>query len=426
MIIHVVKQGESIYSIASKYKVSPEKLIADNELPNPNNLVIGQTIVILQSMRTHSVQRGESLFIIAKKYGISVQDILDANPNLSGGSNLYPGEAIAIPSKSERLGTIEVNGYALPGTNLEVISKTLPSLTYLSIFSYEVRANGSLSTINDTPYIQAARAGGVAPIMVITNTEEGAGFSSEIAHRVLTDQTVQDRLIGEIVEKLRSKNYSGLNIDFEYIYPYDRQSYNQFLRKITQLLRRGGYVVFTAVAPKNSADQQGLLYEAHDYPVHGATVDKVIIMTYEWGYSGGPPLPVAPINLVRRVLDYAVQVVPRKKILMGCPNYGYNWQLPYRPGTTAPTISNTAAVELASRVGANIQFDEEAKSPFFTYYDAQGIEHIVWFQDARTARAQMLLVNEYGLAGVSYWTIGTYFAQNFLVLNNYYKVRKVL
>lgn len=187
-----------------------------------------------------------------------------------------------------------------------------------------------------------------------------------------------------------------------------------------------GYTVTTALAPKISAVQQGTLYEAHDYPVHGELADHVIIMTYEWGYTFSPPMAVAPLNEVRRVLNYAVTAIPRRKILMGIPNYGYNWTLPYQPGTAAEAISNTQAVELALREGAFIQYDPIAQSPFFTYYDENGRLHEVWFEDARSILAKLTLANEFRLGGVSYWTINQYFPQNWLVLESVFDVIKVL
>lgn len=425
MRIHVVKSGESIYTIAQQYKVSAQKIISDNELNNPDQLVIGQTIVILEGTRTHRVESGESIYSIARDYRISVEDLLAANPQITNPSIIRVGQVITIPPVTINFGSIEVNGYAFPNINMTVLRKTLPSLTYLSIFSHQVRPDGSLSTISDEPLIQAARNAGVAPLMVITNIKEGGSFDSDLAHTLLTDTAIQNTMITNITQTLKDKNYFGLDIDFEYIYPNDREAYNNFLRKITGILRPLGYTITSAVAPKISADQPGLLYPAHDYPIHGALLDHVIIMTYEWGYTYGPPMAVAPINEVRRVLNYAVTAIPRQKIFMGIPNYGYDWTLPYKPGTAAKALSNPGAVELAYRVGANIQFDPIAQAPFFRYYE-NGIQHEVWFEDARSILAKLTLANEFRLGGVSYWTIGRYFPQNWLVLNSVYKVRKVL
>jgi len=426
MIIYVVKPGDSIYSIAKANGTSQDKIIRENEITDPTHLVVGQTLVITENPKTHTVLSGESVYTIAKKYGVSSEALIKANHSLVNPNSIFVGEKLIIPAEQKKLGTINVNGYVLTTTNMEVLRKTLPHLTFLSIFSYDVMANGSLTTINDDAIITAARNANVAPIMVITNIIEGSGFSSTLAHTILTNQQAQDALIANVLRIMKAKNYYGLNIDFEYIFPYDKESYNNFVRKVTEIMHRQGYIVTTALAPKNSATQRGLLYEAHDYPVHGATVDFVILMTYEWGYVAGPPLPVAPLDRVKKVLDYAVAAIPSKKILMGIPNYGYDWKLPYEPGTRATTISNVEAVNRAFVNKARIEYNTVAQSPFYNYYESGGRGHIVWFEDARSIQAKLMLVNEYKLGGVSYWTLGRYFPQNWLVLESMYNVRKVL
>ena len=426
MIIHVVRPGESVYSIALRYGVSPQKIISDNELSNPDQLVVGQTLVILEGIRRHIVAPGESLYLIARRYGVSVSDLLSANPQITNPSLIYAGQVINIPPRTIYFGSIEVNGYTSPYISSDVLQKTLPYLTYLSIFSYQVSSDGSLKAIPDEPLIQSARAARTDPLMVVTNTKEGDGFSSDIAHAVLTDAGAQDNLVNNIIRTLETKNYYGINIDFEYVYPYDRESYNNFLRRIVNTLKPLGYIVTTALAPKISATQPGLLYEAHDYPVHGALADHVILMTYEWGYVYGPPMAIAPINEVRKVLDYAVTAIPRQKIFMGIPNYGYDWTLPYRPGTAARMISNVEAVDIARTYGAVIQYDTVSQAPFFYYYDSSGRQHVVWFEDARSILAKLALANEYKVGGLSYWTIESYFPQNWLVLSSVYSIRKLL
>jgi len=426
MEIHVVKPGESVYSIANLYGVPWQNIVSDNELENPDQLVVGQTLVILQGNRQHVVRRGESLYLIALQYQVRINDIINANPQITNPAVLQVGQVITIPQRDIRFGPIQVNGYAFPDIDMEVLRKTLPNLTYLSIFSYQVNADGSLDTINDLPLIQAARSFRVAPLMVITNIGENGGFDSDLASTILGSTAIQDTLLDNIVRVLEEKNYSGLDIDFEYIYPSDRENYNNFLRRVVARLRPLGYSITTALAPKIAADQEGLLYEAHDYPVHGALADHVILMTYEWGYTYSPPRAVAPINEIRRVLNYAVTAIPREKIFMGIPNYGYNWTLPFEEGSAAQTISNTGAVDLAYEVGAWISFDPISQAPFFRYYDSDGRQHEVWFEDARSILAKLTLANEFKVGGISYWTINRYFPQNWLVLNSIYDVVKVL
>lgn len=425
LIIHTVSRGDSIYSIARKYGVAADDIIEANRLENPEALIVGQALVIPGKFTTYTVKNGDSLYSIARRYSVSLDELVKANPQINP-ARLTVGQQLTIPAAGQTLDTIDVNGYAFPNINTQVLQATLPYLTFLSIFSYQVRGDGSLKPINDMPLIQAARAAGVAPMMVITNIEEGASFSSELAHTILTNSQLQDMLLDNIVEVLQAKNYYGLDIDFEYILPEDRENYNNFLRKVVGRLRPLGYHVSTSIAPKTSAGQRGLLYEAHDYPVHGALMDHVILMTYEWGYTYGPAMAVAPIDQVERVLNYAITAIPSRKILMGMPNYGYDWTLPFVSGSAARSLSNLAAVEQAGRVKASIQYDTKSQAPFYTYYDTSRKKHEVWFDDARSIQARLKLVDEYDLGGVSYWTINTFFPQNWLVLSSMYNVNKVL
>lgn len=137
-------------------------------------------------------------------------------------------------------------------------------------------------------------------------------------------------------------------------------------------------------------------------------------------------MAVAPLNKVKQVLDYGVSVIPREKILQGMPNYGYDWTLPFVFGTSmARSIGNVEAVEIAMRYRTSIQYDEIAATPFFYYTDEEGRAHVVWFEDARSIQAKLLLNESYPLQGISYWNIMRYFPQNWLVVNNMAQIKNV-
>lgn len=424
MIIHTVKSGDTIYKLANQYGVSQEQIIFDNQIIDTQNLVIGQALVIPISYMNYTVKRGDTLYLIARKYGSSVAQILSANPSIENPSRIYIGQTLKIPTVNSALRTINANGYAFPSINAGVLNNTIDYLTYISIFSYQVRENGMLVTINDTNIINEAIKNSVKPIMTITNIGESGGFNSDLASTILNNENIQDALIGSIVFVLEDKNYSGLNIDFEYVYPSDREKYNNFVRRLVSTLKPMGYEISVAVAPKISANQQGTLYEAHDYATLGSVADYIIIMTYEWGYTYSAPQAVAPINQVERVLQYAVSVIPSKKILMGMPNYGYDWTLPYTKGTAARALTNLDAIRLAAQVGANVNFDTNVQAPYFYYYANDGKRHIVWFDDARSIASRLKLIEKYNLSGVSYWTINSYFRPNWVVLDSMYKINR--
>jgi len=426
VIIYTVKRGDSIYSIARRYGLNPNKIINDNGLTRPNELVVGQNLVLLSNKFTYMVKDGDTLGDIAVMFDTTVEELQRFNPTVVNPDNIYSGLQINLPSISATGKSIDVNGYALTSISDEILRKTLPYLTYISIFSYMVTRDGELMWVDDERIIQTSLQFGVAPLMVITNFEEGNGFSSDIANSILVDEAKQDILINNILNVLNQKGYYGLNIDFEYILPEDRELYNNFLRKITDVMHSNGYIVTTAIAPKISDDQQGLLYEAHDYQAHGEIVDKVIIMTYEWGYTYGPPLAVAPIGPVREVLEYAVTRIPSEKILMGMPNYGYDWKLPFVQGeTVARTLTLNGAIDLARDVYVEIVNDPDSLSATFEY-EQDGFSHVVWFDDALSITKRLLLVDELNLGGVSYWTINSFFQPNWNIVNYLFNINKVV
>ena len=152
--------------------------------------------------------------------------------------------------------------------------------------------------------------------------------------------------------------------------------------------------------------------------------DYVLLMTYEWGYTYGPPMAVAPIHQVRKVVEYALTEIPAEKIDLGIPNYGYNWPLPYERGVTkAAAIGNVQAVRIAVEQGAEIMFDSLAESPYFQY-TSEGIEHEVWFEDVRSLQAKFNLIKEYGLRGCGYWQIMKWFRANWVLLQNQFYILK--
>lgn len=423
MTIYIVRSGDTVESIAAAYGISPQRLIADNGLGAAGQLVPGQTLAIIIPGVTATVNEGDTLESIAAAYGVSVRQLRRNNPILAGGDSVFPGQTIVISTEGDKLGMIATNGYTYASVDRNILRRTLPYLTYLTIFTYGFDLEGNLvEPEGDEEIIAIARQYGTQPVMMISTLTGEGNFSNQLSNALFESDETQTALIENILATVQSKGYYGVDVDFEYVFPTDAQGFIDFMQRLTDRLRPEGIPVWISLAPKTSSDQPGLLYEAHNYAALGGIADFSTIMTYEWGYRYGPPMAVAPLNKVTEVIDYAVTQIEPGRIFMGIPNYGYDWTLPYIRGESeAPSIGNEEALRIAYENGAQIQFDEVAASPFFNYF-REGAEHVVWFEDARSIEAKLALIRDRGLAGGAWWNIMRWFAQNWSVVNALYNI----
>ncbi len=378
MEIYVVKPGDTIDGIAMKLGANAEQLIYDNQLVYPYELAVGQALFAAGERR-------------------------NATRALSAG------------------------GYAYPFISSWVLEQTLPFLSELFVFSYGFTGEGELlppAYGEDDWMIAEAKNYGTRPILTLTPFGLDGTFNNRLIHSVVNNEEFKANLIQNLLNIMEEKGYQGVDIDFEYILAEDRDAFTAFVQEAAEIMRENGYRISVALAPKTSSEQKGLLYEGKDYRALGEAADHVLLMTYEWGYTYGPPMAVAPLNQVRKVVEYALTQIPAEKIDLGIPNYGYDWPLPYVRGTTrAATINNVQAVRIAVDHGAEIYFDDVAESPYFTYSE-NGTEHEVWFEDVRSLLAKFELIKEYGLRGCGYWQIMQWFRANWLLLKDQFYILK--
>ncbi len=368
MQIYVIQPGDTLWNIAQEYQSSVEDIVDANGLFDSNQITVGQAIVIPIVGQFYFVQPGDSLWSISNRYQIDYQVLAEVN-QLSTQQPLQVGMRLYIPEGSKQ--EIESNAYIEPlgdtvsETLLENARNVGRYLTYLAPFSYEARRDGTLDPqpLNGIPEI--ASETGSSLMMVITNLE-GGQFSGELAAEILQSEETQDTLLNQILEEATRVGYRDIHFDFEFLPSDQREAYNQFLRKAAERIHEQGLLISTALAPKTRADQPGQWYEAHDYRTHGEIVDFVVLMTYEWGYSGGPPMAVSPIGPVEEVVQYALTEMPSEKIMLGQNLYGYDWTLPFEPGGEyAEALSPQEAVRRAGEYQVPIQYDSESQAPFF-------------------------------------------------------------
>lgn len=425
MLIHTVTEGETWFGISERYDLSIDYLKKLNSI-NYDDLPVGTELIIAYPKTEYYAMQGDTLAGIARAYGTTAAALLRNDPYLSRG--LETGDRVIIAFEDEKRGTLTLNGYCYTFIEPRLYRSILPYLTYVTIFTYGFDTDGSLvrPEPDDDFYVQTALDYGTAPLMHLSTLTRLGSFSSALAAELLSNRGLWDILIGNIIENVENKGYKGVDIDFEYLPAEYAEAYAEFAGELRERLNERGYILVVALAPKTSAQQDGLLYRGHDYRLLGQNSDMVLLMTYEWGYAYSEPMPVAPINSVERVVRYGVSEISPDKILLGLPFYGYDWKLPYIKGeTAAQSLSVERAEMLARRYNGMINYDEEAQAPFF-YYNDGAAEHIVWFESPRGVEAKLGLIDKYGLAGGGIWNIDRPFYRGYMLINILYEIRKVI
>ncbi len=412
MEIYIVKSGDTINRIARLYGVSIQRLISDNGLEYPGRLVPGQALIILMPDQIYTIRSGDTLFSIARTYSTTTGALLRNNPWLALERQLIPGRIITISYAQKPTRQARINGYAYPGISEPLIRRELPFLSTLTIFGYGFTEEGTLIEPDDDPLLRVTQGTSTAPILLLSSISETGNFDSQRSSLLFNTPSLQNTVLYGLVEVMRQKGYRGLDIDFEFVLPEDADAFLGFITNAAQIMHDNGFFVNVDLAPKSSNEQRGLLYEAHNYGAIGAVVDTVLLMTYEWGYTYGPPMAVAPIGPITDVVNFALTEIPNNKIMFGIPNYGYDWTLPFEKGITrAVSIGNQYAVSVAAQNGVPIEYDEKSQSPFFNYR-RNNADHVVWFEDVRSIDTKFQIITDNNLLGMGYWNLMRPFAQN--------------
>lgn len=428
MEIHVVQPGETIDSIAAAYHVSVEKIIRDNELTNPYDLVPGQTIVIVYPLQAHTVQEGDTLGSIATAYGTSVMQILRNNPFLASREQIYSGETLVISYNT--VGTITTHGYGYSYINEELLRKTLPNLTYLSVFNYRFRKDGEISSYyDDTEILRMAKEYNTIPLIMLSTLSAQGEPDLEAIHELLLNEEFQDKQLEILVNLLKSKGYAGVNFIFNFMNTSNQKLYENFLAKASTRLMTEGYLVFVTINPNIQSSNDEITFEQIDYSVINTLVNGIIFLEFVWGTNSSPPAPVFSMQEITVFIDHALLSVPPGQCIIGVPTLAYDWPLPFIQGRTiGNSLTIEAALSLARDLDVPIQFDVPSQSPYFNYDQYTvgfPVRHIVWFTDARSYNSLIDFMTEHGLTGMGIWSIMVYIPQLWLVVNSQYEIVKI-
>ncbi len=251
-----------------------------------------------------------------------------------------------------------------------------------------------------TADIRRLRSAGLLVVPSVANIT-GGQWSYPAVGRMLHSPPLLARHVAAIVALVQREHYAGIDIDYENLRAADREAFTAFVSRLGRALHARGKVLSVAVFAKASYSGTAPFNVAQDYAAIGRAADQVRLMAYDYHWATSPPGPVAPVGWVRSVLRYAKTQIPAAKIVLGIPLYGYNWS-----GGHATGLSWLQALRLSRQYRVTPRYDAASQAPWFSYTDASGRRHTVWFENAASSRAKFEAAQGAGIAGVYLWMYG--------------------
>ena len=266
--------------------------------------------------------------------------------------------------------------------------------SYLDVVSpdaWRIQPDGSIRNRIQPTVITQMRNWGLSVIPMVQkyrwDDKMRGFFASEPARK---------RAASDLADLVVGGNYDGIHIDIEHIDGRDGPSLEAFVADLSARLHANGKLV-TIALPARTAHQNW--NPAFNYARLGVQVDLAVVMAYDHGYAGGQPSPVAPLAWVRDVAAYTASQIPRDKVLLGVPWYGYDWNV-----STRRMARYVAFEEVAFRNGEHA-YNGEAHAVSLNYM-LNGQWHRVWYENVHSVSAKLDVVGEQNLRGWAAWRLG--------------------
>ncbi|GHV13343.1 glycosyl hydrolase [Clostridia bacterium] len=421
MILYEAKQGDTVDNISRRTGVSADTIIRDNQLADTRFLAPGQYLVISDDQTEHVVRPGETLYTIAETYSIPYDALLAANPQFDDPSVIVPGDVVNLICDTDKPAVTTI-GFCHPDADIGILRSNSRGLTYLGVCGYRLDSSGKFIDANAGLIAGAANKFGTAPLINLSFTDEYGNYNDSIKHLMLNSAELQRNLADDGSEIYKARGFGGVIFDLGYVSPEycDKATsfVNQSIRRIRTLSPETA-VILTIPMITNDAECAG-----YDIKTLNENCDFFNISTC----SHKPTEPGAFIYTedLTNSVKYIASMVDPQKILIGISNFGYDYTVDNYTPMEINVLSSTCASEIAQRKNVEITHDIVSEQATFRYRDAAQREHEVWFESTRSRYAKMKLVQQYNLGGMSYWTVDVINTKNQIIQNSLYSTKKLI
>ncbi|HUG17008.1 MAG TPA: glycosyl hydrolase family 18 protein, partial [Thermomicrobiales bacterium] len=279
------------------------------------------------------------------------------------------------------------------------LKEHIGQLDIVSPYFYHLTPSGTIKAFDEPATTRLLKDNGVKVLPLIQNESRWNDFRTTI-------ETPEKRaaIVDRLYELVQTKAYDGVHIDFEGVNAADRDLLTDLMTRLYAAFHPQGWLVSQAVIARTS-DTSTYWGGAYDYPKLSQVNDYITIMAYDYGYASRiDPIAVAPLWWVEDVVSYAVTRIPREKLLLGIPLYGYDWNT--TSGPPAKSVTHAVAMQLATRSGATAGYSMEHQAPWVKYTDDNGHSHETWFENGASFEAKLRLVTDHRVAGFATWRLG--------------------
>ena len=253
----------------------------------------------------------------------------------------------------------------------------------IGYFGAEINSYGTLVDVPDRRKIR--NFSGRVHLVVACN-------GRALSHFVLKPGSDERKnLIADLINA--TKNFDGLQIDFENIGQRDGEPYFTFLKELKAGIGNKMFTVALAARSRKVAD------DVYDYEKILPVVDRILVMAYDEHWSTSAPGPVASLAWCKRVADYSLKVIGKEKLVMGLPFYGRAWGSPNHSMayiyTSIERVIKENNVKTIRRENGIPAFDYNATISVKVYYD-----------DEYSLSARMEMYRTMGVNAIGFWRLG--------------------